>query len=160
MNIIHLLYLHVYFIKNLHVVMFHTSRICLPSITKYAVKTSPNANLFLPFSSFAQNRVFWENIHLYIFSSKINLCKTFCFTEYWHTRSTTLRYIVFLKKVWKISTYLSHIDFIYIYSYKFWRKWCHRYRCQFLQHRTHFHFCQMWLILTLSLLVLLYVIQQ
>lgn len=118
MNIIHLLYLHVYFIKNLHVVMFHTSRICLPSITKYAVKTSPNANLFLPFSSFAQNRVFWENIHLYIFSSKINLCKTFCFTEYWHTRSTTL-YSLLKKSMKNFNLSVSYSFYIYLFIYNF-----------------------------------------
>lgn len=39
----------------------------MPSITKYAVKTSRNANLILPFSSFAQISVFRENIHLYIY---------------------------------------------------------------------------------------------
>lgn len=130
----------------------------MPSITKYAVKTSPNANLFLPFSSFAQNSVFRENKHHIYFHQRLIYTRHFALQNIYVFKAPI--YIVFLKKVWKISTYLSHIDFIYIYSYKFWRKWCHRYRCQFLQHRTHFHFCQMWLILTLSLLVLLYVIQQ
>lgn len=130
----------------------------MPSITKYAVKTSPNANLFLPFSSFAQNSVFRENIHHIYFHQRLIYTRHFALQNIYVFKAPI--YIVFLKKVWKISTYLSHIVFIYIYSYKFWRKWCHRYRCQFLQHRTHFHFCQMWLILTLSLLVLLYVIQQ
>lgn len=130
----------------------------MPSITKYAVKTSPNTNLFLPFSSFAQNSVFRENIHHIYFHQRLIYTRHFALQNIYVFKAPI--YIVFLKKVWKISTYLSHIVFIYIYSYKFWRKWCHRYRCQFLQHRTHFHFCQMWLILTLSLLVLLHVIQQ
>lgn len=130
----------------------------MPSITKYAVKTSPNANLFLPFSSFAQNSVFRENIHHIYFHQRLIYTRHFALQNIYVFKAPI--YIVFLKKVWKISTYLSHIVFLYIYSYKFWRKWCHRYRCQFLQHRTHFHFCQMWLILTLSLLVLLHVIQQ
>lgn len=130
----------------------------MPSITKYAVKTSPNTNLFLPFSSFAQNSVFRENIHHIYFHQRLIYTRHFALQNIYVFKAPI--YIVFLKKVWKISTYLSHIVFIYIYSYKFWRKWCHRYRCQFLQHRMHFRFCQMWLILTLSLLVLLHVIQQ
>lgn len=113
MNIIHLLYLHVYFIKNLHVVMFHTSRICLPSITKYAVKTSPNANLFLPLSSFAQNSVFrYTSIHHIYFHQRL------IFTRHFALQNIDIleapRYIVFLKKYEKFQL-ICLIQFLYIF---------------------------------------------
>lgn len=85
----------------------------MPSITKYAVKTSPNDNLFLPFSSFAQNSVFRENIHHIYFHQRLIYTRHFALQNIYVFKAPI--YIVFLKKVWKISTYLSHIVFIYIF---------------------------------------------